>query len=165
MKPPSRYVQNRMAQREITEADIDTAVAHPERQYRPEAHPHRTVILGRATFGGHLKVVVSTNDPASVITAAECLDEQSRDTETSCESQFAEHDLTAGTTYVRLSEAPTAHTLHHISDVIMVDVDDAGRPVGVELLVPPDTIKPEDWYALAKVVPEVKQIFNEYFPL
>jgi Domain of unknown function (DUF4258) len=165
MKPPSRYVQNRMAQREITEADIDMAVTHPETQYSPKAHSDRTVILGRTTFGGCLKVVVCTNEPESVITVAEHMDEQSRSTWTSSESTFAEHDLLAGSTYVQLSEAPVARTLLHISDVIMVDVDDYGRPVGVEVVARLDTIEREDWYALAKVVPEVKQIFKEYFPL
>ncbi len=99
-----------MAQREITEADIDAAIARPEAQYRAKAHSDRTV------------------------------------------------------TYVRLSEAPVARTLLHISDVILVDVDDYGTPVGVEVVAPLDTIEQEDWYALAKVVPAVKQIFKEYFP-
>ena len=48
--------------------------------------------------------------------------------------------------------------------MIMVDVDDHGEPVGVEVMAPADTIEREDWYALARIVPEVKQIFKE-FPL
>ncbi len=164
MRPPRKYVQNRMAQREITEADIDAAIARPEAQYRAKAHSDRTVILGKTTFGGCLKVVVSTNEPGSVLTVAEHMDEQSVSTRTRSESMFAEHDLERGTTYVRLSEAPVARTLLHISDVILVDVDDYGTPVGVEVVAPLDTIEQEDWYALAKVVPAVKQIFKEYFP-
>jgi uncharacterized protein YuzE len=154
-----------MAQREITEADIDMAVARPETQYRTKTHSDRTVIVGRSTFGGCLKVVVFTNEPAAVLTVAECTDEQSRSTWTNGQSMFVEHDLNTGTTYVQLSEAPVARTLLDISDVIMVDVDDYGTPVGIEVVAPLDTIEREDWYALAKVVPEVKQIFKEYFPL
>jgi hypothetical protein len=62
------------------------------------------------------------------------------------------------------SVPPVGGTLLHISDVIMVDLDDDGTPVGVEVVAPLDTIEREDWYALAKVVPEVRQIFKEYFP-
>jgi hypothetical protein len=78
---------------------------------------------------------------------------------------FAETDLRTGATYVQLSETPVARTLLHLSDVIMVDVDDDGTPVGVEVLAPVDTIAREDWYAVADVVPEVKKIFKEYFPV
>jgi uncharacterized protein YuzE len=77
---------------------------------------------------------------------------------------FAETDLKTGATYVQLSEAPVARTLLHLSDVIMVDVDEYGAPVGVEVVAPVDTIGPDDWYAVAEVVPEVKKIFREYFP-
>jgi hypothetical protein len=62
-------------QREITQADIDHALARPETRYQPEAHPDRTVILSRTIFGGRLKVVVRTNDPEYLITVAECPDE------------------------------------------------------------------------------------------
>jgi uncharacterized protein YuzE len=78
---------------------------------------------------------------------------------------FAETDLRTGATYVQLSETPVARTLLHLSDVIMVDVDDDGTPVGVEVLAPVDTIAREEWYAVADVVPEVKKIFKEYFPV
>jgi uncharacterized protein YuzE len=77
---------------------------------------------------------------------------------------FAETDLKTGATYVQLSEAPVARTLVHLSEVIMVDVDEYGTPVGVEIVAPVDTIDREDWRALADVVPEVKQIFRDYFP-
>ena len=35
VRPPSKYVRNRMAQRQITEAEITRAVASPETQYPP----------------------------------------------------------------------------------------------------------------------------------
>jgi Domain of unknown function (DUF4258) len=69
--PPSKYLRSRMAQREITEAEIDQVRASPESQYQTEGHSETTVILGRTIFGGRLKVVVRTNDPDYVITAAE----------------------------------------------------------------------------------------------
>jgi hypothetical protein len=64
-----------MAQREITPAEIDHALAQPEMRYQPKTHPDRTVILSRTIFGGRLKVVVRTHDPEYVITVAECPDE------------------------------------------------------------------------------------------
>jgi hypothetical protein len=64
-----------MAQREITPAEIDHALACPETRYQPETRPDRTVILGRTIFGGRLKVVVRTRDPEYLITVAECPDE------------------------------------------------------------------------------------------
>jgi uncharacterized protein YuzE len=165
MRPPGKYVQNRMTQREITEAEIDLAVSQPEAQYPAKTHSDRTVILGRTSFGGCLKVVVFTHEPASVITVAEHINQESPNNWTSSPSKFAEHDLTTDSTYVQLSEAPVAGTLLHISDVIMVDVDEYGTPAGVEIVAPLDTIEPDEWYALARIVPEVKQIFEEYFPL
>jgi hypothetical protein len=69
--PPSKYLRRRLAQRQITEAELDQALASSETQYQCETHPDRTVILGRTIFGGRLKVVVRTDDPEHVITAAE----------------------------------------------------------------------------------------------
>ena len=64
-----------MAQREITPAEIDHALARPDAKYRSRTHPDRTVILSRTIFGARLKVVVRTRDPQYLITVAECPDE------------------------------------------------------------------------------------------
>jgi hypothetical protein len=64
-----------MAQREITQAEIDHALARAETRYQPKSHPDRTVILSRTIFGGRLKVVVRTRNPEYLITVAECPDE------------------------------------------------------------------------------------------
>jgi hypothetical protein len=77
---------------------------------------------------------------------------------------FAETDPQTGATYVELSEAPVARTLH-VSDVVMVDVDETGTPVGIEFAVLPPDVDRADWYALADLVPEVKEIFEGVFPL
>jgi Domain of unknown function (DUF4258) len=69
--PPSKYLRRRMAQRHITEAEVDQALASPETQYQSNTHSERTIILGRTIFGGCLKVVVRTNDPEDVITVAD----------------------------------------------------------------------------------------------
>lgn len=69
--PPSKYLRRRMAQRQITATELAQALASPDTQYQSDVHPDRTVILGRTIFGGCLKVVVRTDDPQYVITAAE----------------------------------------------------------------------------------------------
>jgi uncharacterized protein YuzE len=76
---------------------------------------------------------------------------------------FAEADMKTGAIYVLLSEASVARTLH-VSDVIMVDVDEDDTPVGIEFAVPVASVDQHDWHALAEVVPEVKEIFAKSFP-
>jgi hypothetical protein len=71
---------------------------------------------------------------------------------------FAETDMNTGATYVLLVETPVARTLH-VSDVVMVDVNEYDKPVGIEFAVPAASVDQHDWQALADVVPEVKEIF------
>jgi uncharacterized protein YuzE len=76
---------------------------------------------------------------------------------------FAEADMKTGAVYVLLSEGAVARTVD-VSDVIMVDIDDDDVPLGIEFAVPVGAVGHDDWYALAKVVPEVKEIFAKSFP-
>lgn len=76
---------------------------------------------------------------------------------------FAETDIKTGATYILLSETSVKRTLH-VSDVVMVDLNDDDAPVGIELAVPAATLDRRDWHALAHAVPEVKAIFPQVFP-
>jgi hypothetical protein len=67
----SKFLRRRMEQRQITHAELEQALATPETQYQSKAHPGRTVILGKTIFGGRLKVVVRTDNPAYVVTVAD----------------------------------------------------------------------------------------------
>lgn len=49
------------------------------------------------------------------------------------------YDVEAGATYLELSEEPVARTVT-VSDLVAVDVDEAGTPVGVEFAVAPNKI-------------------------
>lgn len=52
---------------------------------------------------------------------------------------FVTFDTEARATYVEVSSAPVVTTVD-VSDVVMVDVDGMGQPVGVEFLMLPDAI-------------------------
>ena len=60
-----------MAQRGITESEIDYVLANPETRYSSEAHDDRTVVLGTTGTGRRLKVVVLVSIPDYVITVAD----------------------------------------------------------------------------------------------
>lgn len=66
-----------MAQRGITEQEIDEALANPDTTYPSAKNPGRMVVLGR-TIGPparRLKVVVTVDDPQFVVTVADRDDE------------------------------------------------------------------------------------------
>lgn len=71
MKPPNLYVQRRMKQRDITEAEIDEALANPQTTYRSASDPDRLVVLSMLASGRRLKIVVLEADPEYVITVAD----------------------------------------------------------------------------------------------
>lgn len=67
---------------------------------------------------------------------------------------LAETDIETGATYVRLSSAPVAST-RHVADLVMVDLDSQGEPVGVEFAGgQPDK---EDALALFNQFPSLKE--------
>jgi uncharacterized protein YuzE len=49
------------------------------------------------------------------------------------------YDVEAGATYLELSDVPVARTVS-VSDLVAVDVDETGSPVGVEFAVAPNKI-------------------------
>lgn len=55
---------------------------------------------------------------------------------------YVSYDLNAGATYVELMDGEVAQTVE-ISDLVMVDVNVHGEPLGVEFVVPPSQITPE----------------------
>lgn len=60
-----------MKQRDITEDEIDEALASPETTYVSASDSSRMVVLSRLKSGKRLKVVVLVNDPGYVITVAD----------------------------------------------------------------------------------------------
>ena len=64
---------------------------------------------------------------------------------------------------MQLSEAPFAPL--HVSDVIMVDVDEYDTPVGIESRCPCLPSTKTTGMRSRSVVPEVKVIFAGVFPL
>lgn len=49
---------------------------------------------------------------------------------------LVEQDLETGAFYLALSDRQVAQTVH-VDDLVMVDLDDMGQPVGVEFGAPP----------------------------
>lgn len=58
------------------------------------------------------------------------------------------YDVDAGATYVRLSSDDVARTAH-VSDLVMVDLNEHGDPVGVEFVVPPAQVSDKMLWAVA----------------
>lgn len=76
MRQPSLYLQKRMAQRRITEAEIDEALGNAQTTYASAQGPQpRLVVLGTTAAGRRLKVVVLQADPEFVVTVADRDDE------------------------------------------------------------------------------------------
>jgi uncharacterized protein YuzE len=70
---------------------------------------------------------------------------------------LVQYDTEAGATYVELSGAAVAGTVH-ISDLVMVDVDEAGAPRGIEFAVAPSQITDSMLHALADRFPDLKEL-------
>ncbi len=60
-------------------------------------------------------------------------------------------------TYIELSDEKQVQTVE-ISDLVMVDVDELGRPVGVEFAVPPAKISERMRLAVADHFPDLKDM-------
>lgn len=65
--PLTNHARQRMAQRGITEQDIDAVMRRPIRGPLPGSGPGTVVFVGSATGGRMLKVVVSAVDPTIVV--------------------------------------------------------------------------------------------------
>lgn len=50
---------------------------------------------------------------------------------------IVEHDHEAGAVYFSLDDRAAVDRTVHVSDLVMVDLDRQGRPVGVEFALPP----------------------------
>jgi uncharacterized protein YuzE len=75
-----------------------------------------------------------------------------------------ERDLTTGTTYYVLDEdAPIARTVH-VDDLIMVDVDDQGRPLGIEIVGPLLNVE-QAWSRLIGTFPALVREFPHAYAL
>lgn len=71
---------------------------------------------------------------------------------------LVQYDTEAGATYVELvDEAAVARTVE-VSDLVMVDVDAQGQPVGVEFVVPPRLITDEMLFAVADRFSDLKEM-------
>lgn len=71
-----------------------------------------------------------------------------------------DHDPISGATYRTLTTEPVARTIH-VSDVIMVDVDEHGRPVGVEYGVDPSVLTLGDVTSLLEAFPNLRDALPE----
>lgn len=69
-------------------------------------------------------------------------------------SMDIERDEATGASYYRLSGAPVVRTVH-VTELVMVDLDDQGRPVGVEVATNPERLDPRDVKELIRAFPEL----------
>lgn len=69
-------------------------------------------------------------------------------------------DPATGATYLRLRDAPVARTVH-VTDLILVDVDHAGVPVGVEYAVAPGRLSSDELASLLGSFPELRDKLPE----
>lgn len=69
------------------------------------------------------------------------------------------YDIQAGATYVTLTEHKVARTVS-VSDLVMVDLDDQGQPVGVEFVVPPAKITSKMLDRLSDRFPTLKNLHD-----
>lgn len=67
------------------------------------------------------------------------------------------YDVEAGATYLELSQEKVTRTVS-VSDLVMVDLDAADNPVGVEFVVPPNAIT-------MQMVERVAERFHSLKPL
>jgi uncharacterized protein YuzE len=72
---------------------------------------------------------------------------------------YVSYDLSAGATYVEVMEGETARTVE-ISDLVMVDVNASGEPLGVEFVVPPSQITSEMIDRVVKRFPTLDTLYK-----
>lgn len=63
-----------------------------------------------------------------------------------------ETDSVTGATYCALADAPVA-TTHHVSALVLIDLDPTGDVVGVEFAAGLAAVPDEEWRALLDAVP------------
>jgi Domain of unknown function (DUF4258) len=67
----THHARLQMESRRIEVAEVYEAVDNPETSYESRYRPDRTVLLGSTQAGRRLKVVLTKDDPATVITVAD----------------------------------------------------------------------------------------------
>lgn len=70
---------------------------------------------------------------------------------------YVSYDPDARATYVEWEAGPIARTVE-VSDLMMVDVDDHGRPLGVEILTLPDKVTQSMVDLLVERFPDLKKL-------
>ena len=70
---------------------------------------------------------------------------------------MVQYDPEAGATYVELTDASVARTVN-VGDLVTVDVDEAGQPVGIDFAVLPSKITDSMLYAVADHFPALKEL-------
>jgi uncharacterized protein YuzE len=73
---------------------------------------------------------------------------------------IAEYDPEAKATYVAFNDRAAAHTVG-VTDLVMVDVDAAGEPVGVEFAMQPDRINDDVLAPLVARFPELRALADD----
>lgn len=73
---------------------------------------------------------------------------------------LVQYDPDVGATYVVLSETPCARTVE-VSDLVAVDVDEHGDPVGVEFAVAVHQITESMIAGVVSVFPELKAVIGD----
>jgi uncharacterized protein YuzE len=71
-----------------------------------------------------------------------------------------DQDPISGATYRSLTSAVVDRTVH-VTDLIMVDVDEHGTPVGVEYAVAPSDLTLDDVASLLKAFPSLRDALPE----
>ena len=70
---------------------------------------------------------------------------------------YVSYDPAARATYVRLTDAKVVST-KDVSDLVMVDLDEHGEPIGVEFLTLPNGINADTLHQLADLYPSLKAL-------
>jgi uncharacterized protein YuzE len=70
---------------------------------------------------------------------------------------MVQYDTEAGATYVQLTEGDVARTVN-VGDLVSVDVDAHGQPVGLDFAVLPSKITDSMLYAVADRFPALKEL-------
>lgn len=65
---------------------------------------------------------------------------------------LVEREPTTGATYCYFSGVPVAAT-HHVSDLVLVDLDSRGHVIGVEFAGGLDGVSDEEWELIAALAP------------
>ena len=66
-----------------------------------------------------------------------------------------EQDDHSGASYLRISQAPVVRTVH-VGDMILVDVDESGEPVGIEFAMGASHLTPDEAAALIQAFPQAE---------